>query len=477
MNQKTIVLADSSYTIRRIVELSFSEEESVKVVCFENGSNLQEQLPLLKPEIVIVDIKLPEVSGYEICRQINQHPELRHTLVYLMKGGFEPVNEEALSGLQFEDIITKPFDSNVLMQTIMKKMAAAAVASPAPEMELPEEKELMPESMPEEIPEMPEIEPAAVESDEELLSFSELRKEFSAQDSIPDDLLTETRSILSDEVQPSEEITQGAQPSREDFLAPESEDQFINPFLDDDSEPATGLEEPESAPRTEGQAEPGPESEVEAEQIAPPPIPGSALEEDIPKDFMSSAFLDEEEQDAKPELVTFAEESHDDLKPVGIDFPLEEPAPAVADLESQETGPTEAVDDWMSSFQDDQPATASEKISFVDQDENEPFLAESEKNYHDKIQQEEEPETPPEEDFPQVTASPATAEFKVETSVAGVSSPPEIMSVDERDEMLRSIEEKMTIAVKEMLWEILPALAEKMIREEIDKINSTIKES
>lgn len=477
MNQKTIALADSSYTIRRIVELSFSEEESVKVVCFENGSNLQEQLPLLKPEIVIVDIKLPEISGYEICRQINQHPELRHTLVYLMKGGFEPVNEEALAGLQFEDIITKPFDSNVLMQTVMKKMADAAVAAPAPEMELPEEKDLIPESMPEEIPEMPEIEPAAVENDEELLSFSELRKEFSAQDSIPDDLLTETRSLLSDEVQPSEEITQGAQPSREDFLAPESEDQFINPFLEDDSGPGSEPEETASAPQAEEQPDPSVEIEVETQRITPPPIPDPAVEEEIPRDFMSSAFIDEEEQEAKPELVTFAEESHDDLKPVGIDFPDEEPAPAVADLESPETGPTEAVDDWMSSFQDDQPAPASEKISFVDQDENEPFLAESEKNYHDKIQQEEAPETTLEEDFPQVAATPATAEFKVETSIAGVSAPPEIMSVDERDEMLRSIEEKMTIAVKEMLWEILPALAEKLIREEIDKINSTIKES
>ncbi len=56
MSRKTIVLADNSYTIRRIVELSFSDETDIELVTFENGLNLKEKLVELRPQIILVDI-------------------------------------------------------------------------------------------------------------------------------------------------------------------------------------------------------------------------------------------------------------------------------------------------------------------------------------------------------------------------------------------------------------------------------------
>ena len=87
MSKKTIVLADNSYTIRRIVELSFSEEENIELVSFENSINLREKLVELKPAIVLVDIKLPEFNGYDVCRFINSADSLKQTQVFLLKGG------------------------------------------------------------------------------------------------------------------------------------------------------------------------------------------------------------------------------------------------------------------------------------------------------------------------------------------------------------------------------------------------------
>ena len=109
MSKKTIVLADNSYTIRRIVELSFSEEEEIELVSCEDGANLKERLLELKPEIVLVDIKLPEFSGYEVCKFINTTESLKLTKVFLLKGGFEPIDESLLTNLKYASIITKPF--------------------------------------------------------------------------------------------------------------------------------------------------------------------------------------------------------------------------------------------------------------------------------------------------------------------------------------------------------------------------------
>jgi DNA-binding response OmpR family regulator/DNA polymerase III delta prime subunit len=118
VNRDTIVVADNSHTIRRIIELTFSDEVDIELITFENGFNLREKLLELKPKIILVDIKLPEFDGYKVCKFINETESLKNTKVFLLKGGFVDVDENRLKGLRYEDIITKPFDTNPLLLRI-----------------------------------------------------------------------------------------------------------------------------------------------------------------------------------------------------------------------------------------------------------------------------------------------------------------------------------------------------------------------
>ncbi|MCI0471382.1 MAG: response regulator, partial [Candidatus Aminicenantes bacterium] len=222
MNKKTIVLADNSYTIRRIVELSFSEEESIELISFEDGSNLRRKLVELKPEIVLVDIKLPEFSGYEVCKFINTTESLSHTKVFLLKGGFEPIDESLLTNLKYASIITKPFDSNALVATIKKMLAAPARRTPAT---VPEE---TPSFIPGDLPDIDNFSEA--ESD---IDFSDMGEERAPGNLLRAGAGQKTVQYLpSDDVLPSEEITQGTQPDF-DSLAPSSADDMENPFQDE----------------------------------------------------------------------------------------------------------------------------------------------------------------------------------------------------------------------------------------------------
>jgi|GEM_PF-559646 len=230
MSKKTIVLADNSYTIRRIVELSFSEEEEIELVSFENSVNLREKLMELKPAIVLVDIKLPEFNGYDVCRFINSTESLKHTHVFLLKGGFEPVDENLLKGLRFIDIITKPFDSNALVSTIKNILHQPPAAASV--------REEIPSSIPEDLPVVGGIHSGTGEE----ISFSDIKQEIDADDimvgatgpsGVPSPGIS-GGTYPDEEVLPSEEITQGAQPDR-DLLAPamESPEDLDNPFQDD----------------------------------------------------------------------------------------------------------------------------------------------------------------------------------------------------------------------------------------------------
>jgi DNA-binding response OmpR family regulator len=223
MSRKTIVLADNSYTIRRIVELSFSDETDIELVTFENGLNLKEKLLELRPQIILVDIKLPEFNGYEVCKFVQGSELLTHTKIFLLKGGFEPIDENLLQNLKFENIITKPFDSNALVSNIKKILEEMSEQlPPGPPVE-------MPSSLPED-EDLPDIEPMPEPPKE--ISFSDVKEEIDSEDILTDeDELIQTPGAFSDdEVLPSEEITR-AQPDK-DTISPSMEEED-NPFAED----------------------------------------------------------------------------------------------------------------------------------------------------------------------------------------------------------------------------------------------------
>ncbi|MGD2089463.1 MAG: response regulator [Candidatus Aminicenantes bacterium] len=223
MSRKTIVLADNSYTIRRIVELSFSDETDIELVTFENGLNLKEKLVELRPQIVLVDIKLPEFDGYEVCKFVQGSEVLTETKVFLLKGGFEPIDENLLQDLKYENIITKPFDSNALVSNIKKLLEKMPEQTPA------EAAIDVPSSLPED-EELPEI--ASIPETPKDINFSDVKQEIDSEQILADEeeIVHTPAAFPDDEVLPSEEITR-AQPDKDTISpTPEEED---NPFEDE----------------------------------------------------------------------------------------------------------------------------------------------------------------------------------------------------------------------------------------------------
>lgn len=231
MSNKTVFLADSSYAIRKIAERNFSDDNHYTLVTFKSGSGLREQILEEKPHVVLVELKLPEWNGYEVCRFINAEPSLENTHIFLLRAAFDPVEEDKLHGMTYVDIITKPFDHAALMESIEKLGKEEDIS---PEMGVPDD--------------IPEIDDFDIPSED--LSFSDIKDVMDSEPSAepPESIsMTPPRSFesLGDEVQPSEEITQGSIPSSRDPLSPTpSADEIDNPF--DDSALHEQIKEQES---------------------------------------------------------------------------------------------------------------------------------------------------------------------------------------------------------------------------------------
>lgn len=150
---KTILLADDSSTIRRIVELSFSGGE-VRVASASSGVEALAQLDRLQPELVLADIVMPAPDGYELCRRIkaSEHP----VPVVLLAGTFEHFDEERARACGADGYLLKPFEAEQLrdkVQALLQRPigqppempeppAEAPVAPPQVEAEPPEEQQI-----------------------------------------------------------------------------------------------------------------------------------------------------------------------------------------------------------------------------------------------------------------------------------------------------------------------------------------------
>lgn len=127
---RKILLADDSITIQKVVELSFVDE-GAEVVCVNNGREAIERLQDFQPDIVLADVFMPQVNGYQLCEYIKQNEELKHIPVMLLVGSFEPFNESEARRVGADDTLTKPFQS---IRRLLEKVGLLAEGAPPEEM-------------------------------------------------------------------------------------------------------------------------------------------------------------------------------------------------------------------------------------------------------------------------------------------------------------------------------------------------------
>jgi CheY-like chemotaxis protein len=124
-----ILLADKSITIQKVVEMLFSGRD-YEVVCVSDGETALSEAARVVPDVVLADVDLPRVDGYGVATRLRQTPLLAQTPVILMMSRDDVF--DSLKGKQagIVDNIAKPFESQELIGKV-KKALAAAPARPA----------------------------------------------------------------------------------------------------------------------------------------------------------------------------------------------------------------------------------------------------------------------------------------------------------------------------------------------------------
>jgi CheY-like chemotaxis protein len=105
-----MLLADDSAAIQKVIELTFADE-GMQVFSVGNGRLALETLEQVAPDVVLADVFMPELNGYDLCRSIKQNERFAHTPVMLLVSSFEPFDEDEARRAGADDIVAKPFQS------------------------------------------------------------------------------------------------------------------------------------------------------------------------------------------------------------------------------------------------------------------------------------------------------------------------------------------------------------------------------
>ena len=120
----TILIADDEPHIRRILQFLL-EQEGFEVLAAENGEAALSILKTTTPDLILLDVMMPEVDGFTVLSTIRRRAETSRIPVIMLTANDE--NSQKVRGLRggANDYITKPFNQEELLLRMGNMLAAA----------------------------------------------------------------------------------------------------------------------------------------------------------------------------------------------------------------------------------------------------------------------------------------------------------------------------------------------------------------
>jgi two-component system alkaline phosphatase synthesis response regulator PhoP len=113
---KRILIVDDDTHIRLLLHRTLEEFEAlgVEIHFAEDGLDGLTQARTLRPELMFLDVMMPHMNGFEVCREVRRDPELvgTHIVILTARGQTQPPLDVKLGP---HELLTKPFDPDQIV--------------------------------------------------------------------------------------------------------------------------------------------------------------------------------------------------------------------------------------------------------------------------------------------------------------------------------------------------------------------------
>jgi DNA-binding response OmpR family regulator len=112
-----IIVADGSPLVQKVIQMAFGQPD-FEVHAFEDGLEALQAFAQINPDAVLLGLALARRDGYEVGRYLRSREDFKKTALVLLKNAFELLDEEKMKGLDCDEVVEKPFDSEKLALTV-----------------------------------------------------------------------------------------------------------------------------------------------------------------------------------------------------------------------------------------------------------------------------------------------------------------------------------------------------------------------
>ena len=116
MTKKVLIVDDEPNIVAALEFLLQKNGCAVKIAA--DGEDALAQLDAFKPDLVLLDVMMPKVSGYEVCQRMRAQPKWRDIKIVMLSAKGREVEVEKGMSLGADLYVTKPFSSAELVATI-----------------------------------------------------------------------------------------------------------------------------------------------------------------------------------------------------------------------------------------------------------------------------------------------------------------------------------------------------------------------
>ena len=122
MSKGKILVVDDEINITQILQFSIGAE-GYEVITAQNGEEAIEKARREQPDLIILDIMMPRIDGYEACRILKANPMTKNIPVVLLTAKGRDIDKRLGQEVGAIDYIVKPFSPNKLIDRIHKLLS------------------------------------------------------------------------------------------------------------------------------------------------------------------------------------------------------------------------------------------------------------------------------------------------------------------------------------------------------------------
>jgi len=130
MSKGKILVVDDEIYIVHILDFSLGME-GYTVATALDGEQALEKARTEKPDLIVLDIMMPKLDGYEVCKAIKSNAATKGTPVILLSAKGRNVDQKMGFDVGADDYITKPFSPRKLVERINQLLGQAISERPA----------------------------------------------------------------------------------------------------------------------------------------------------------------------------------------------------------------------------------------------------------------------------------------------------------------------------------------------------------